>query len=157
MVFFEFEADFVTSLRCIPMGVRLKLDTCGVKLKLQHWHSFSETERQSLVDRPCDTPEAIASYRDDLQALVRAHVGEPASTLPVPERPPWLNEIEIPEQVHQQAKQLKLTLNLNQWFGLEPAQRFALIKLSRPGHENRNFLPAFQEFGLAVADDDETH
>ncbi|MDA0674030.1 MAG: hypothetical protein O3C67_10055, partial [Cyanobacteria bacterium] len=37
---------------------------------------------------------------------------------------------------------------LEQGAGLIPLQRFALIKLSRPGHENRNFLPACQEFGL---------
>lgn len=154
MVFFEFEADFVTSLRCIPMGVRLNLDTCGVKLKLQHWHSFSDAERQSLVDRPCNTLEAIADYRDYLQSLVVAHTGEPASTLIVPERLPWLDEIKIPEEVQAQAQRLELTLNLNQWYELEPEQRFALIKLSRPGHENRNFLPAFQEFGLMDDEDD---
>ncbi|MBD0342498.1 MAG: nitrate reductase associated protein, partial [Microcoleus sp. Co-bin12] len=38
MTFFEFEADFVEALRCIPMKVRLKLDTCGIKLKLQDWN-----------------------------------------------------------------------------------------------------------------------
>jgi hypothetical protein len=31
---------------------------------------------------------------------------------------------------------------------LSPAQRFALIKLSRPSHENHNFLPALKEFEL---------
>ncbi len=31
---FQFEADFVASLRCIPIQVRYKLDTCGIKLKL---------------------------------------------------------------------------------------------------------------------------
>ena len=30
------------------MGVRLKLDTCGVKLKLKHWHQFTQAERQTL-------------------------------------------------------------------------------------------------------------
>lgn len=36
-VFFAFESDFVDSLRCIPMVVRYKLDTCGIKLKLPEW------------------------------------------------------------------------------------------------------------------------
>lgn len=27
-------------------------------------------------------------------------------------------------------------------------QRFALYKLTRPGHDNDNFLPAMREFGL---------
>jgi hypothetical protein len=34
---FQFEADFVAALRCIPMYVRFKLDTVGLKLKLSHW------------------------------------------------------------------------------------------------------------------------
>jgi hypothetical protein len=33
---FDFEADFVGDLRCIPMAVRRKLDLVGVKLKLSH-------------------------------------------------------------------------------------------------------------------------
>jgi hypothetical protein len=45
-MFFEFEADFVEALRCIPMQVRLKLDTCGIKLKLQDWNHFNQAERQ---------------------------------------------------------------------------------------------------------------
>ena len=51
--FFEFEADFVESLRCIPMQVRFKLDTCGVKLKLHHWSLLNEGDRLQLVDRAC--------------------------------------------------------------------------------------------------------
>ncbi|NEQ62650.1 MAG: nitrate reductase associated protein, partial [Moorea sp. SIO4A1] len=31
---------------------------------------------------------------------------------------------------------------------LTPIQRFALIKLTRPSHENKNFLPALKEFQL---------
>jgi hypothetical protein len=55
--FFQFEADFVDSLRCIPMQVRMKLDTCGIKLKLTHWHQFTQQERQALVEMPCTTAE----------------------------------------------------------------------------------------------------
>ena len=61
--FFKFEADFVESLRCIPMQVRMKLDTCGVKLKLTHWHQFSQQERQTLVEMPCLTDEDRKSTR----------------------------------------------------------------------------------------------
>jgi hypothetical protein len=38
--FFQFEADFVESLCCIPMQVRLKLDTC---LELLPRLKFSQT------------------------------------------------------------------------------------------------------------------
>lgn len=145
---FQFEQEFIDSLRCIPMGVRLKLDTCGVKLKLNHWHQFSHTERQALVTLPCDTQETIAAYRQHLQALVTGYTGQPAKELEVASCPPWLALV-IPEQVQQQAVAHGLELSEENWQGLTSAQRFALIKLSRPSHENRNFVPAMREFGLA--------
>ncbi|MEN9210118.1 MAG: nitrate reductase associated protein [Thermostichus sp. DG02_2_bins_29] len=41
-----------------------------------------------------------------------------------------------------------MPISLDFWKNLEDLQRFALIKLSRSNHENKNFLPALQEFGL---------
>ena len=40
-----------------------------------------------------------------------------------------------------------------QWHTLSPLQRFALLKLTREGHESANFVPAMAEFGLG---DEET-
>ena len=31
-----------------PLVVRYKLDTCGVKLKLPHWHRFTLAQRRNL-------------------------------------------------------------------------------------------------------------
>jgi hypothetical protein len=148
MTFFQFEADFVESLRCIPMQIRYKLDTCGVKLKLTHWHQFSVGDRQRLLDLPCDTPETVAQYRQTLQQMVIQQMGQPAGELPVDDRPLWLDGTTVPESVQQQAAGFDQAIAPAQWAGLSPLQRFALIKLSRPGHENRNFYPALQEFGL---------
>ena len=146
--FFQFEADFVEGLRCIPMQVRFKLDTCGVKLKLHHWHQFTPEERRSLVDLPCNDGPEGEQYRTYLQALVTRYMGGPAGTLPVESTPPWQQGDRLPEQVPTEAQRHGLTLTVGQWGNLTPLQRFALIKLSRPGHENRNFLPACREFGL---------
>lgn len=146
--FFQFEADFVESLRCIPMQVRMKLDTCGVKLKLTHWHQFSQSERQALVDLVCTTEEESQVYRASLQELVTKYTGQPASELPVDPHPPWLDTTQIPEDVQAKAGECGITLQHEDWAKLNPPQRFALIKLSRPSHENKNFLPALQEFQL---------
>jgi hypothetical protein len=146
--FFQFEADFVASLRCIPMQVRLKLDTCGVKLSLVQWHQFTAAERQRLVELPCCGEVAINAYRDYLQTLVYHYQGTPAKTLPIDPAPAWFNTRTIPSNVQAQAESLGYTLTLAQWQALTPFQRFALVKLSRPGHENRNFQPALVEFGL---------
>ncbi len=145
---FQFEADFIESLRCIPMQVRMKLDTCGVKLKLSHWHQFSQTERQQLVTMPCLTDDEAAAYREFLQNLVIAKTGQPAKELAIAPNPPWLDAQNIPPDVQTKAAEFNFTIEPEQWRVLTPPQRFALIKLSRPSHENRNFLPALKEFKI---------
>lgn len=147
--FFRFEADFVDSLRCIPMQVRYKLDTCGVKLKLVHWHQLGAEEREQLVVLPCATPAEAEVYRSVLQQWVCDRTGSPAADLPIDPAPAWLQATAIPQDVQTQASQFGVSLTLEQWQALTPLQRFALIKLSRPSHENKNLLPALQEFGLS--------
>lgn len=145
--FFQFEADFVDSLRCIPMQVRFKLDTCGIKLKLTHWHQFEAGDRQSLVELPCTTPAEVQHYREFLTHLMVQRTGEVAQDLPVDPQPAWLNPDEVPASVLAKAQAVDTAIAPAQWASLTPIQRFALIKLSRSAHENRNFLPAWQEFG----------
>jgi hypothetical protein len=146
--FFQFEADFVQSLRCIPMVVRFKLDTCGVKLKLEQWHRFDPTDRQALVDRPCNRPTEIAAYRACLHQLIHDRTGQTATDLAIAAHPDWLNLDVIPATVQAQTAQVGQSLQLAQWQALQPLERFALIKLSRSHHENNNFLPALKEFEL---------
>jgi hypothetical protein len=147
-VFFEFESDFVESLRCIPMVTRYKLDTCGIKLKLDQWNHFNERDRQALVTLPCATPTEIAQYRQALSDLIWRYTQTPASKLPIDEHPPWFNQNSVPDTVQEKAHTLDAQVTLEQWQTLTPLQRFALIKLSRSSHENRNFIPALREFNL---------
>ena len=46
---FDFERDFAGSLRCIPMIVRFKLDSVGVKLSLRQWSRFGHRDRELLL------------------------------------------------------------------------------------------------------------
>jgi hypothetical protein len=144
--FFKFESDFVDSLRCIPMIVRFKLDTCGIKLKLDQWNRFTEGDRLQLVQFPCETPQEIATYRKHVSDLVFQYTQTPASEMPVEQHPPWLDGESILAIVKEKAIAVGAEISPTQWRLLEPIQRFALIKLSRSSHENRNFLPALQEF-----------
>ncbi|MBW4551370.1 MAG: nitrate reductase associated protein [Aphanocapsa sp. GSE-SYN-MK-11-07L] len=57
--FFQFEADFVESLRCIPIQVRLKLDTCGIKRKVSEWNRFSEESRLNLIEIYLQTGDTV--------------------------------------------------------------------------------------------------
>lgn len=146
--FFDFEAEFVDSLRCIPMTVRMKLDTCGVKLKLSHWMQLTQPERMVLVNMACTTAAEAKIYRDFLQKLITEKTGTPAAELAVESYPAWLDDSKIPDSVVEKAREFQIQISLEQWQKLEPSQRFALIKLSRPSHENLNFYPAIKEFHL---------
>ncbi len=146
--FFQFEADFVESLRCVPMQVRLKLDTCGVKLKLAQWNQFNQDDRQRLIELPCETAADVQAYRSFLQQLIWERTETAASDVAIDPHPAWLNDFTIPESVRTQAQAFGVTLAPEQWAQLLPLERFALIKLSRSSHENANFLPALKEFYL---------
>ncbi|MBD2081055.1 nitrate reductase associated protein [Leptolyngbya sp. FACHB-17] len=149
--FFQFESDFVDSLRCIPMIVRYKLDTCGVKLKLHQWNKFSESDRQQTVDAPCSTEDEVRKYKELLHQLIEQRTGETATDLAIDENPSWNDVVNIPESVIQQAERVGVRITPKQWQTLTPIQRFVLIKLSRSSHENANFLPAVKEFQLIPA------
>jgi hypothetical protein len=145
MTFFQFEADFVESLRCVPMQVRFKLDTCGVKIKLSHWHHFSYDQRQKLLDLACDRPTEILIYKEFLLTLIPK---DSVSLIHVD--PVWEDSDRLPTEVIQQARSLGISITIDQWASLSNLQRFALTKLSRSHHENQNFLPALREFSLII-------
>ncbi|AFY32557.1 nitrate reductase associated protein [Calothrix sp. PCC 7507] len=147
-IFFEFEADFVNSLRCIPMQVRYKLDTCGIKLKLSDWNHMTLIERENLFELPCDTEAEITSYRKYLQQLILQRTGIPATSLSIEPHPTWMDSTNVPVSLQEKVQEIGVTLTLQQWVDLTPLQRFVLIKLSRSGHENQNFPRAIAEFHL---------
>jgi len=146
--FFEFEADFVDSLRCIPMQVRYKLDICGIKLKLSHWHQMTKDERAALAELPCTREKEIPVYQDHLQQIILQHTGNAAAKIPIEADPLWMDVSSVPASIQEKAQEMGISLTLLQWASLTPLQRFALIKLSRSGHENKNFSSAMTEFNL---------
>ncbi len=148
MIFFEFEADFVDSLRCIPMQVRCKLDTCGIKLKLSDWSHMTKDERQAMVELPCSTETEIQAYREYIQQLILQRTGTPPAELPIDPDPAWMDATTVPASLQEKVRELGLRLTPQQWATLTPLERFALIKLSRPSHENENFPKALKEFHL---------
>ena len=136
------------SLRCIPMQVRYKLDTCGIKLKLAEWHKFSQAQRTSLVNMPCTTATEVQHYHHFLQNLVWECTGDRATELAVKTNPAWEDVLNIPASVQAKLQEVGAEIALEDWANLSHLERFVLIKLSRSNHENSNFVPALQEFNL---------
>lgn len=148
--YFLFERDFVEeNIRCIPMIVRFKLDACGIKLKLSEWSKFDAYERQQLCEMPCVHENEIIMYRHFLRHLVLEKTDAIATDCEIEEAPAWANTNCILSALQEQAAHFGWKISVTQWESLTSLQRFALLKLCRPGHENRNFPKAMEEFGLA--------
>lgn len=146
---FAFEDDFVASLRCIPMAVRLKLDRSGIKLTLRQWSRFTLEDRKLLLEGACRTPQEVGDYRANLVRLVADRAGEEAKPLSDPPAPLWEAVGEVPGVVVDYARSIGTPPpRRRDWAALSDLQRFALLKLTRDNHDNVNFLPAMREFGL---------
>lgn len=148
---FAFEDDFVATLRCIPMAVRLKLDRSGIKLSLRQWSRFTREDRQELLDLPCGSACEVCAYHDRLVALVALRAKEAARLLPEAPAALWELVGEAPPVVTDYARSVGVPPpTAREWRRLTELQRFVLIKLTRDNHDNVNFVPAMREFGLAV-------
>lgn len=151
--YFDFEEDFIEeNVRCIPMIVRFKMDAAGIKLKLSEWSKFKKEERIQLAVQPCSSGKEAVRYNNYLAELIRKYTQAEATVLPFDDYPAWANLEIIPELLLQKAKEFNWTLTTAQWKGLTNLQRFALTKLYRPGHENKNFPKAMKEFGLVLTE-----
>jgi hypothetical protein len=141
---FDFEKDFAQTLHCIPMQVRLKLDTCCIKLKLEHWNALSNEQKQQLMLLDCEDLEQIKHYREFLINLVKQVTGKELKDISLEPNPPWRQTQQLPLEISQRLVQENLELSIEKWSKLTTLQRFALSKLT----ESKNFLPACKEFGL---------
>jgi hypothetical protein len=149
--YFDFEQDFMEDdIRCIPMIVRFKLDACGIKLKLREWSKMTVDEREQLALLSIDSTTDLNVYKTYVQELIYKHTGENAMLL----SPTYdgnncgFSDDFLPDMLKEKLRESKMTISLAQWKDLKVLQRFALLKLSRPGHENKNFPKAMEEFGL---------
>ena len=132
------------------MAVRRKLDLAGVKLKLQHWSELAEAERGELLAW-ADDGAAIEALREHLLARTASLSAGQAKELPRPGgHEPWQQTGQLPEVMAASCAQLGLELRSDGWMALNELQRFALVKLSHPGHEHRNLPQALAEFGLLI-------
>jgi hypothetical protein len=148
---FRFEAEFAGDLRCLPMAVRRKLDLAGVKLKLATWHGLAREERERLLAWPDDGP-SLGGLRQWLLERSATLPQGPARPLPPAEGADWQRGETLPAGLAASCRELGVAVGLEAWSGLDELQRFALVKLSHPGHEHRNLPRALEEFALKAPD-----
>ena len=148
--YFQFEEEFMANnMRCIPMIIRFKMDMAGIKLKLSEWKKFSKEERIELAVMNCGFHEASEQYAGHLAGLIKKYTRRDPTSMEVNKTPAWKDLHSIPGILIEKLKEFDWSLPIAQWKGLTDLQRFALLKLCRPGHENKNFPRAMKEFNLA--------
>lgn len=147
---FEFERDFAGSLRCIPMVVRFKLDLCGIKLSLRQWSKLLRLDRHWLLRHPCATRADAVALRTSLAEIIGRLPGETVQYVEMETDPRWRAD-RVPDVIVAQSIAVGAPPpSRAEWAALSDLQRFSLVKLTRAGRENANFLPAMREFGLAL-------
>ncbi|MGZ8559113.1 MAG: nitrate reductase associated protein [Chitinophagaceae bacterium] len=147
--YFDFEENFVErNIRCIPMIVRFKMDKAGIKLKLAEWNKFSVEERIELATIQCGNEEEARRYYNFLVGLISKNTGKEATCLAIDQNPAWADTDKLPGMLVEKLKEFDWNISTGQWKELTNLQRFALLKLCRPGHESKNFPKAVKEFGL---------
>lgn len=147
--YFQFEEEFMeNNIRCIPMIIRFKMDMAGIKLKLSEWKKFSREERIELAFKKCDYENEAKQYHKHLAELIKKYTGRNPTSMEVNKTPAWKNFHSLPETLIEKLEELGWNLPISQWKCLTDLQRFALLKLCRPGHENKNFPKAMKEFNL---------
>jgi hypothetical protein len=146
---FDFENDFVSTLRCIPMAVRFKLDRVGIKLTLRQWSRFTTGDRRDLLHTPCQHEDEVAAYGRRLIELAMLRAGEEVKPLATPLDESWREAEATPRSVRTFAglRGLRPPSDL-EWQELHALQRYVLTKLTRDNHDNVNFGPAMAEFGV---------
>lgn len=130
------------------MIVRFKMDAAGIKLKLAEWNKFSVEERTELAKKSCSNEEEAKYYNEYLGGLIKKYTGKDATALEIDKGPVWANVSSTPEMLNERLKKFDWCISAEQWKGLTNLQRFALVKLCKDGHENKNFPKAMREFRL---------
>ena len=147
--YFLFEEDFMErNIRCIPMIIRFKMDKAGIKLRLSEWNRFSTEERVNLALMPAANDEEIHKYNKYLAGLVKKYTNREATALEVDPYPLWSHLYSIPCILTEKLNEFNWKISLEEWRDLSCLQRFALLKLCRAKHENKNFPKAMKEFRL---------
>jgi hypothetical protein len=151
--YFLFEEDFIEKdVRCIPMIVRFKMDAAGIKLKLAEWGKFSVEERIELSNKSCSNETEAKQYNHYLGGLIKKYTGKEGTALEIDKNPPWADISLVPMMLNDALKKFEWKITAKQWKELTDLQRFALLKLCKESHENKNFPKAMKEFKLINKD-----
>ena len=143
---YRFESEIYPGLSLIPLHVRMKLDSTGVKISLKAWLAFSLEEREVLCHLPVETEEEKNAFIGFLDFLSRRYFGEQAALVPPITEPPWEDPGRVPDPVEARSKETGKAVTREEWSRWDRCQRYALFKLAVSQNEPEQFYQALEEF-----------
>jgi hypothetical protein len=143
---FKFEDEMATSLACVPMAVRRKLDRVGVKVGLKQWQALGRGERLAICHLPInDGKEREALVLFISEAVARA-CGERPSMLDDEQRAIADPPAAVPAELAKSARDAGVKLDQAAWDRLDQDERYALLKLGGGARHSHNLAAALAEF-----------
>jgi hypothetical protein len=143
---FKFEDEMHTTLACVPMAVRRKLDRVGVKIGLEQWKALARGERLAICHLPVERYEEREALRLFINQAVRLVCGEEPRSLAETQRAVADPPMRLPAQLAERARAAGVMLDQAAWERLDADERYALIKLGGSAEVSHNLAAALAEF-----------
>ncbi len=143
---FKFEDEMHTTLACVPMAVRRKLDRVGVKIGLEQWKALARGERLAICYLPVERHEEREALRLFINEAVRRVCGEEPRTLAEAQRAVADPPMRLPALLAERARTAGVMLDQAAWERLDADERYALIKLGGSAEVSHNLAAALAEF-----------
>ena len=83
---FKFEDEIYSSLSCLPMAARRKLDQLGLKIGFDQWQQLSRGERLMICHAPIASDDETEALRLFVHDVMKAKCGSPPKELPPEKR-----------------------------------------------------------------------
>lgn len=143
---FAFEGEVHTTLDCVPLTVRRKLDLSGLKISLAGWQALPRAQRLALCHLPVETEEEVAVYAEVLRGFA-AQAGVPLA--PLPEGPADRAAWSAAAARARAAARLGADAPGEEAIArLDEEERYAVCKLSEPKREVDKLLVLLGELGI---------
>ncbi|HVN27665.1 MAG TPA: nitrate reductase associated protein [Candidatus Binataceae bacterium] len=142
---FKFEDEIYSSLSCLPMAARRKLDQLGLKIGFDQWQQLSRGEKLMICHAPITTDDEIEALRIFVHEVMLAKCGATPKALP-PEKLQGVNPpTAVPPTLVESAEKNGVTLTQAAWAALDDDERYALIKLGveKQSHKLKRALDEF--------------
>ena len=143
---FGFETELYTTLTCLPLAARHKLDIIGIKVSIKQWLALEMNERHTLCEMPADSEQERRTLSEFICRLIAQRCGEQPAALSPEQQASVIPPSQPPTGIAEQASALGYDLDTVGWKTLDNDQRYALLKFGGDDRRRAKFAAALKEF-----------